>query len=154
MGAASITLHVKQFEAAPLPPSEATEPVLHIVVDQTGTAGLKGSTEKRCVDWVYREHSDWLFGRVRGRTKWIAAADIDDADLGRDWLEGPEEASGPGGETHLMSYVESLDNGWVAVQIWGFQTVGGVRRYARNIVVSKGEDKVHVRLVYDYLGDE
>jgi len=87
---------------------------------------------------------------VRGRSKWIAAADIDDAFLARGWEEAEAEAGGPNGETHLLSYVESLDSGWTATQVWGFQLVSGERRYARNIVIAKEDKRVEFRLVYDW----
>lgn len=102
---------------------------------------------------MFREHSDWLFGTVRGQTKWVAAGDIGDAFLqgGGQWLEGEEEKGGPAGETHVLSHVESVDNGWTADQIWGFQTVDGVRKHVRLIVVAKGAERAEIRLVYDNL---
>ncbi|KAL1869313.1 hypothetical protein VTK73DRAFT_3180 [Phialemonium thermophilum] len=151
VGLASITLHVKQYVGPPSPPSDSNEPATHVEIEQTGSGGFKGTTEKRCLDDTWREHSDWLFGHVRGRSRWIAASEIDDAFLAGGWLEGEEERGGPDGQTHILSYVESLDNGWTATQIWGFQTVDGERRYCRNIVVAKGSERVEMRLVYDYI---
>jgi hypothetical protein len=112
---------------------------------------LKGTTEKRCLDWTPREHSDWLFGRVEGQTKWVTAAEVDDEHLKQNWIEDDTEKSGPKGETHLFSHVVSLDNDWVADQIWGFQMINGERRYARNIVVSKDGQRACIRLVYDFV---
>ncbi|KAK1769982.1 hypothetical protein QBC33DRAFT_307894 [Phialemonium atrogriseum] len=152
IGLASITLDIKEYEGVPSPPSEAAGPATHIEIEQLATAGVKGTTEKRCVDGEWREHGDWLFGRVRGRSNWIAsAADVEDKFLAGGWLAGEGEASGPAGEGLLESYVESLDSDWTARQIWGFQTVEGERRYCRNIVVAKGAQRVEIRLVYDYL---
>jgi hypothetical protein len=149
---ATVTLHVKQFVAPPSPPADpANPPVTHVEIEQTGTGGLKGSTEKRCLDNTFRDHSDWLFGRVKGRSSWIATADISDTFLKSDWLEGDEEKGGPNGETHLLSHVESYDNGWTATQIWGFKMVDGVRKYCRNIIIAKGDERVELALVYDYL---
>ncbi|KAH8882117.1 hypothetical protein GQ53DRAFT_461699 [Thozetella sp. PMI_491] len=152
IGLASVTLNTKQYTGPPNAPADASgAPVVHIDIEQTATGNLKGTTENRCVDGTWREHSDWLFGSVRGRTIWIKAEAIEDPFLAGNWLEGDEEAAGPEGETHIMSHVESLDNGWTAVQIWGFQTVNGERRYARNLVISKGSDKVTFRMVYDWV---
>lgn len=149
---ATLTLHTKQYVAPPGPPADpAAPPCTHIDIEQTGTAGMKGTSEKRCLDNVFREHSDWLFGHVKGQTKWLTAADITDAYLSSGWLEGPEEQGGPNGETHLMSHVESIDAGWTATQIWGFKLFDGVRKYARNVVISKGKERVELLLVYDYL---
>lgn len=154
IGMASVTLHVKMYEGPPNPPSTSTDPVMHIDIVQTATGGVKGTTEIRCADGVAREHTDWLFGTVRGRTTWISAADIDDEHLRGNWLEGDEEKAGPNGETHIKSLAESVDNGWTATQIWGFQMINGERRYARNVVIAKGKDRVEFRLVYDYLGED
>ncbi|KAL2020721.1 hypothetical protein VTK56DRAFT_8021 [Thermocarpiscus australiensis] len=149
---ATITLHVKQFTAPPSPPADPKEsPCTHVEIQQTGTGGLKGSTEKRCLDWTLREHSDWLFGHVQGRSKFISTDDISDAFLKSGWLEGVEEKQGPNGESHIISYVESLDADWTATQIWGFKLVDGVRKHCRNVVIAKGSERVELVIVYDYL---
>jgi len=46
--------------------------------------------------------------------------------------------------------VESEANGWAVQQVWGFQEIDGARRYARNIVCTKGNARETIRLVYDY----
>ena len=51
------------------------------------------------------------------------------------------------------SQVESPKGGWTAHQIWGFEDVGGGRRYVRHVVVRKGNKVERARLVYDYLGE-
>ncbi|KAK3939705.1 hypothetical protein QBC46DRAFT_290089 [Diplogelasinospora grovesii] len=143
---ATVTLDIKMFEAAPSPPADPAGPACtHVEIAQTITGGMKGSTEKRCLDYTFREHSDWLFGRVRGQSKWISGSEIQDDFLAKGWLEDEE--------THILSYVESLDNGWTATQIWGFQMVEGIRKHCRQIVISKGDEAVEMRLVYDYLGE-
>jgi len=151
IGVATITLDVKQYTAPPSPPNSDTTPVTHIEIEQTGTGGLKGTTEKRCLDHQWREHSDWMFGHVKGQTRFLSGDEITDEFLKKGWLEGEEEKTGPDGASHVESYVESLESGWTARQIWGFQTVDGVRRYCRNIVVEKGAERVEIRLVYDYM---
>ena len=152
IGMATITLDIKQYQGAPTAPADADGPeVTHVDIEQTLTGGLKGTTEKRCIDDAEREHSDWMFGSVRGQSRWVGPAAIEDAFLAKGWLEGDDEKAGPAGETHIFSFVQSLDNGWTATQVWGFQEVSGERRYTRNIVVAKGSDRVQIRLVYDYL---
>ncbi|KAL8376128.1 hypothetical protein RB595_007307 [Gaeumannomyces hyphopodioides] len=145
---ASVTLNVKQYTAAPKPPSTSPDEVVHVDIVQTATGGIKGTTELRCLDSVAREHSDWLFGKVSGRSRWVKRAEVADEYLKRGWIEEGED------EEHVESRAESVDNGWVALQIWGFQLIGGERRYTRNIVVSKGAEKVEMRLVYDWAGEQ
>ncbi|KAL2148149.1 hypothetical protein VTH82DRAFT_8736 [Thermothelomyces myriococcoides] len=149
---ATLTLTVKQFVAPPSPPSDpANPPVTHIEIEQTGTGGIKGSTEKRCLDDTFRDHSDWLFGHVRGKSYFLKPEDISDEFLRSGWLEGDDEKKGPNGETHIISYVESYDNGWTATQIWGFKIIEGVRRYVRNVVIAKDSERVELQLVYDWV---
>ncbi|KAH6619558.1 hypothetical protein B0J18DRAFT_248045 [Chaetomium sp. MPI-SDFR-AT-0129] len=149
---ASLTLVVNQFVAPPSPPAEpSATPVTHIVIDQTGTGGMKGTTEKRCLDNVYREHSDWLFGNVRGRTQFLPNEEITDEFLKSGWLEGEEEKTGPNGTSHLISYVENNERGWTATQIWGFKIINGERRYVRNVVIAKGSERIELQLVYDFV---
>ncbi|KAL8288553.1 hypothetical protein RB597_000603 [Gaeumannomyces tritici] len=150
---ASVTLNVKQYTGAPKPPSTSPEEAVHIDIVQTATGGIKGTTELRCLDGVAREHTDWLFGKVSGRSRLLRRAEVADEYLKRGWIE---EEGGEGGEEaeHIESKAESVDNGWVALQVWGFQLIGGERRYARNIMVTKGAERVEMRLVYDWAGEQ
>lgn len=152
---ATLTLDIKHYTAPPSPPADPSGPeVSHIEIEQTGTGGLKGSTERRCLDYTFRDHSDWLFGSVRGQSKWMKPEEIQDPFLAsKDWFEGDEEKGGPNGETHVLSHVESVDNGWTATQIWGFQLVEGVRKHVRHIVIAKGSERVELKLVYDWLSE-
>jgi hypothetical protein len=151
IGVATVNLEIKQYDGPPSPPSTSETPATHVDIEQTLSAGLTGSTEKRCLDTTFREHTDWLFGHVRGQSKWVKPDEIEDEFLKTGWEEGDSEAVGPDGASHILSYVESLDREWIATQIWGFQVVEGERRYARNVVVTKGEERVAIRMVYDFL---
>lgn len=144
ISAASISLDVNQYEAPPKPPHESTEIFTHIDIEQVA-AGLSGTHEKRTLDDFWRPHSDWLFGSVKGRSSWVSLDEIEDEFLKSGWLTEGD------GKCFVKSYVESQDSDWVATQIWGFQTVGGVRRYVRNIVLTKGKERAQVRLAYDFV---
>src|SRR5262245_39919282 len=50
--------------------------IQHIDIEQTATGGIKGTTEKRALDWTYRGHSDWLFGELQGRSRMNTIAKI------------------------------------------------------------------------------
>ncbi|OTB02298.1 hypothetical protein M426DRAFT_322724 [Hypoxylon sp. CI-4A] len=164
----TVTLQVKQYRGVPTPAEGAGgEVVTRIDIQQIASAGVKGTTENRCLDFVFREHSDWLFGHVRGRSRWIGAEElralassedgearkgswVDSDFIARDWLEADAEKGGPDGETHILNHVESLDNGWTATQVWGFQDVGGERRYVRNIVIGKEGKFAEFKMIYDW----
>ncbi|RYP07099.1 hypothetical protein DL764_002731 [Monosporascus ibericus] len=169
IGLATITLDVKQYTGPPKSPSTSAEPATHVDIEQTVTGGVKGNTERRCLDWEMRSHSDYMFGSVRGQSRWVPGGDElarvvaevepvgvaylkGGADQG-EWLEDEAEGRGPGGETHILSFARNVDEGrgWIATQVWGFQNVGGERRYVRLVVVAKGEERVNMKMVYDYI---
>lgn len=140
---ASIQLDVNEYEAPPKPPNTSTDIFTHIDIEQTA-AGLSSTHERRCIDDTWRDHSDWLFGDVTGKTRWVSLDEVDDDFLKTGWEAAVE------GKGYITSEVKSKDKGWVAKQIWGFQVIDGVRYYCRNIAVTKGSERVTVRLVYDY----
>jgi len=139
---ATITLHTKQYT-----PSDG---ITHIDIDQTATGGVKGTTENRLLDWTERSHSDYMFGDLKGKSRWV---NLDgeglDSFLTEGWLE---EEAGPNGEKHVQSWVLNEANGWTAEQIWGFAIVEGARYHTRRVVVTKGEEVLKIRLVYDWQG--
>lgn len=160
---ATITLHVKQYVDA----ANAT----HIDIDQSLSPGnIKGTSEKRTLDWLTSDHVDHVFGSLRGRSRWttlprvgddytVGPAAGPDADAERDldvhfmrhgdW----DDSVTPNADDVVESWVESVDKGWMAWQIWGFERVDGVRRYVRHVVVrgKAGKGVKRLRLVYDWV---
>ena len=121
-----------------------TEPV-QIDIVQVLTGGISGTTEHRTLDYVEREHSDHIFGRLNGRSRFLPLADITDDFLKTGWEEAIKETG------TIQAVVKSIDSDWAAEQIWGFEVVDGERRYVRHVVLTndKGERK-QARLVYDF----
>ncbi|KAL7799136.1 hypothetical protein V8C37DRAFT_398960 [Trichoderma ceciliae] len=147
IGIATITLDVKQYEGPPKPPNTATDIVFHIDITQSAS-GLTSTQENRCFDDFPRDHTDWLFGTVTGRSRWVSLDEVTDDFLKQGWeLEGE-------GKSFITNVAENKEKGWIAEQVWGFQIVNGERRYSRNVVVTKGEERAQIRLVYDFNGDE
>ncbi|KAM0666560.1 hypothetical protein ACQRIT_005316 [Beauveria bassiana] len=142
--AATLSLETNQYEAAPSPPNEDELLCWHIDIVQSASG--MGTEERRCLDNTFRHHSDWLFGNVRGRSRWVSVEDIEDAYLKGGWLVEGESGS----KELIESHAESEDYGWTADQIWGFQEVDGERRHCRNIVITKGDQRAEFRFVYDY----
>lgn len=138
---ATVYLDVKQYKD--------DTGVVHIDIVQTVTGGLQGTTELRTLDWAKREHEDHIFGKLHGQTRFINTDDLEDPFLKEGWLEGDEEKGGPEGELHIQSHVEA-EAGWTADMIWGFAEIDGERRYTRRVVVTKGNQVLKVRLIYDY----
>lgn len=141
IGYASIVLEIHQYEGPPRPPSTATDTTVTIIDITQTVSGLASTEEKRCLDNEWRGHSDFIFGEVRGQSRWVTLDEVEDPYLKANW----EKA-----DRYVWSFVESVGNGWKGTQVWGFQIVDGERRYARNIVVTKGDKRVETRLVYDY----
>lgn len=139
IGLASVTLHVRQYVSD-------EDQQTHIDIDQTATGGLKGTSEQRTLDNEWREHKDWLFGRVRGRSQFVTDIADDEAFLKKGWEQGTAE--------WVYNCVESLDDGWTAKQTWGFQLVNGERRHVRNVLVAKEGKQAELKMVYDFVSDQ
>lgn len=134
---------MNQYSAPPKPPSTSTDVFTHIDIEQSAS-GLTSTHEARCLDDTFREHSDWLFGSVKGKSRFVTVDELDDDFLKNGWIA---ESDGK----LVMSHVESIDKGWIARQIWGFEEIKGERRYVRHVLVTKEDQRVEVKLVYDYL---
>ena len=87
-----------------------------------------------------------MFGEVLGKSRWIALRDVEDAYLRAGWGEEMNRD----GAMAMESHVKSVGNGWTAVQIWGFEEVDGERRYTRHVVVTKGDQRIEAKLIYDF----
>lgn len=135
-----------------------------IVFDQFASGGLKGTTEDRTLDWQYRPHSDWLFGDVKGRSRWNSLAKILEEYAGKGdaetdakflcegWLSESAE-----GENVVEAWAENEKNGWTAWQVWGFAEIDVEGRkerwHVRRVVVRKGKDVKRLRLCYSWIGE-
>ncbi|KAI1112046.1 hypothetical protein F5Y14DRAFT_285961 [Nemania sp. NC0429] len=156
IGAARITITAKQYV------DDGEAGTTHIDIGQSAS-GLSSTQENRTLDWSARPHKDWLFGAVEGRSKFVTRAELaalvgaDDGEarregwvdsdyLARDWEE--EEGEGK----YIFSNVVA-EAGWFATQVWGFQVIGGERRYVRNVVVAKGEKFENFKMVYDFVSE-
>lgn len=135
IGLATITLTIKEYEEGG---------VTFVDIEQVGTGGIKGTTEKRHLDGKEGEHKDHIFGHVKGISKFGTISEVTDEFLKTGWL--PETLEGE----IIMTNVTNQDSGWTAQQVWGFEEVQGERRYCRHAVVEKDGKRVNTRLVYDY----
>ncbi|KAL3476399.1 hypothetical protein BJX99DRAFT_228070 [Aspergillus californicus] len=61
----TVTLNAKQY------PDASDPKVQHIDVDNVVTGGVQGTSEQRTTDWKKREHSDTIFGRVDGQSRFL-----------------------------------------------------------------------------------
>ncbi|KAI1261747.1 hypothetical protein F5Y18DRAFT_191545 [Xylariaceae sp. FL1019] len=153
---ATVTLHIKQYNDSEGQP--------HIDIDQVATGGLKGTSEHRTLDFQFREHSDWLFGTAKGQSKFVTKEELDaivaeqtkqgilqDDFLSKGFIDEDSEKT-EDGKLLVYNHVVS-NNGWFATQTWGFQVIGGERRYTRHICVSKEGKFANVQLIFDWAGE-
>lgn len=74
---ATITLQIKEYTGAPPEAEDANKQVRRIDIDQTVTGGIKGTTERRVLDWKNRPHSDHVFGNVVGQSRFVRGSASD-----------------------------------------------------------------------------
>lgn len=136
------------------------KPTAEIIIEQVGTGGLKGTTERRVLDYHTRGHSDWLFGSVEGRTRYNTLAGLTEENKGKPteedvkfltegWLPETQE-----GEV-VDAFVENEKSKWSAWQIWGFAEIDGKRMLTRRFVVRRTDkdEVIRIRMSYDWVGE-
>ena len=136
ISSASVTLTISQPEAE------------KYNIKQTATsASIPGTTEEYILDYEWRENHDPFFGHVNGRSKWIT---MEDARKDYSGFEGGWEQ---GDGNLILAEGGKSDDSWTATRIWGFEEVGGERRYTQRVKVwNKNGDEVKVKMVYDFVG--
>lgn len=143
IGYATVTLHINQHHE---------EGVELIDIEQVGTGGLQGTTEKRHIDDVWGEHKDFIFGHVKGHCRRTKLSSLNESDEDEAWLKNGWAKDIVESDEVIDDNTESIGNGWVARQTWGFEDLNGERRYTRHVVVKKGSNVKRIKLVYDYMG--
>lgn len=117
-------------------------------IKQTATsASIPGTTEQYNLDYQWRDNHDAFFGDVRGRSKWIEAAEAkkEFPDLVGDW-----DAEGDGGKL-ILAEGGKPDETWTAARVWGIETIDGERRFVQRVKIwNKKGDEVKVKMVYDF----
>jgi hypothetical protein len=117
----------------------------HLDQEQLSTGGIK-NFEDRVMDWQWTEKENWIWGKVNGKSRYVKAAEVDDAYLKEGWEDGVE------GEV-VEGLAESKKDGWNAWQIWGFGVVDGERKHVRKILAKRpGWKDERIRMVYDWKG--
>lgn len=100
---------------------------VHVDIDQTSTGGFKNN-EAREFNWEWREVEDPVFGKVKGRGKWMKISELQEPFMKEGW--DPKWLEECDGEV-LFSEVDSTaakGTQWHAEQVWGFEIIGGGRR--------------------------
>ncbi|KAE8140880.1 hypothetical protein BDV38DRAFT_279857 [Aspergillus pseudotamarii] len=155
--------------------SETGKPITNIDCNQTTSGRLAGTTEKRRLTWENKEHEDYFFGKVQGRSEFVHGApdkgghvrpefelqiDVDDAQEIKRFLRGETHIDSRDGAGFLCeesngawvhTFERSVSSGWASEQIWGFELIDNKRYFTRRAaVVDAGGRCLCVRLVLDY----
>ncbi|KAL9582010.1 MAG: hypothetical protein Q9212_003545, partial [Teloschistes hypoglaucus] len=81
---ATVTLTITQY-------TSSDDNNTHIDIHQVASPGNISSQENRILDWTYRDHSDKVFGEVKGKSRWAKLKEVEDHEFlkeGYDDLEG------------------------------------------------------------------
>ena len=136
------SLIIKAVSSAPVNLSISQQGDKEIHIDQSTTASIPALKEEWYPsDHEWREQKDSFLGKVRSRSRWAKASELEDGFL--------KEGLGNDGET-IEAEVESLESGWKAMQAWSVEDGRLVRRVITE--GDKGPGKAKTKLVYDFQG--
>lgn len=134
----TITLHVKQYTD--------DDGLVHIDIEQIASAG-SANQEERILNWEFAEKEDKVFGKVRGKSRFVKASEVEEPYLKEGW---DQKFLDDGKGEVIQNYVESISSTWTAEQTWGFEVIKTERRYVRHVFAKKGKEQHRIKLVYDW----
>jgi hypothetical protein len=85
-----------------------------IDIDQTLT-GIPGTSEYRTLDWIVREHEDYLFGPIVGRSRRVKLDEIENKFLREGWL--PDTVQDGVINSYVKSDTPKSNTTWIAEQV-------------------------------------
>jgi len=136
----TITLYVRHYKG--------DDGVERIDIDQKLT-GIPGTSENRILDWTFREHDDYLFGPVLGKSRRANVDEIENEFLREGWL--PDTVQDGVINSYVKSDTPKSNTSWIAEQTWGFEQINNERRYVRHVDFIGPEDEhIQACLVYDF----
>jgi len=130
----SITLSMTHKIVAP-----STE---HIHIDTVLTGGFEGGPEDLYLDDAEYEREDDIWGNFTLSAK---KTSVDNLGVDDEFLKD-------GFDHKEVVYIKSVNDEykWTAIQVWGFETINGERRYVRHIRLEHRGGVDHFKIVYDY----
>ncbi|KAK4235664.1 hypothetical protein C8A03DRAFT_17622 [Achaetomium macrosporum] len=139
---AGVALHLTQT-SAPSSSSPGKPPVTTITAKQTITPGGFNSEEAYVLDNSVKHASLPIFGAVSVRARYTPLDEIEDAEL-------RERLAKDGATVAIQEFAESKGGDWKTEGVWGFEVIGGERRFTRTNITTGRRERVVARLVYDY----
>ncbi|KAL2132705.1 hypothetical protein VTI74DRAFT_3468 [Chaetomium olivicolor] len=132
-----------QYERLP-PASGSTAP--RFGYKQTIRPGGFDTKNEYILDGQARVDTVPIFGEISMRCHYAGGEEVA-KQYQTTGLESADE-----GHAAVVEIVESEVMGWTATSVWGFEVVGGERRFVKHNTAVKGEKAEKTRLVFDYLG--
>ncbi|KAE8332827.1 hypothetical protein BDV39DRAFT_199828 [Aspergillus sergii] len=138
MAAVTLYVNITTYET---PRPESREPVTNIDFNQTASGKLGGTTEKRTLSWEIKEHKDYIFGEVQGRSEFVHGSpdssghirpefelntEVDNAQEVKRFLRGENRLDSPDGAGFICegsegawvhTFERSVSSGWTAEQV-------------------------------------
>lgn len=150
---ADIPIHITQQ-------GEGVDTVL--VLEYIASFGLRGTTETRKLDWNQTTHKDFIFGEVKGRSKFVSADEVSrDSSLKslfeefgmevQDIVYSEADAADGTWTSQMVSFLSINLLNFADYQLWGFEVLNGSRFFVRNARVCKSSAKARAQLVYNYI---
>lgn len=133
--------------------SKDEQGVEHIIINTTITGGIKTTPEHRVHTDIWgKEYSDPIFGKSRSRHRRVNISSLKEDDSVEGLLKGGWTQDVVEAGVLIDGIVESLDHGWVARLVCGFEDINGERRFVRRTIVTKGGQVRSLRMVFDFKG--
>ncbi|KAL4865439.1 hypothetical protein BDV12DRAFT_200179 [Aspergillus spectabilis] len=131
----------------------------------TLTGGIKGTTERRVMDWTVQDHKDYIFSACQHRSRFVYSSkdentdgevypdfemqtDVSDEKV-KMFLRGevdedgkksswsmPGSAEKDGGRVWMHTFMRNLDAGWTMEQMWGFEEINGQLYHTKRVVAA------------------
>ncbi|KAK3369531.1 hypothetical protein B0T24DRAFT_681535 [Lasiosphaeria ovina] len=139
---AGVALHMTQTSDTPQGET-GKPPVTKINVKQTITPGGFNSEEAYVLDSSVKHSTLPIFGAVSVHSRYTLLGQVDDVDL-------RERLAADGATVAIQEFAESKSSDWSTTGVWGFEIVGGERRFTRTNTTTGRNARAVARLVYDY----
>ncbi|KAE8343132.1 hypothetical protein BDV24DRAFT_149767 [Aspergillus arachidicola] len=136
MAAVTLYINITTYQASH---PETGEPVTNIDFNQTAGGKLGGTTEKRTLSWEIKEHKDYIFGEVQGRSEFVHGSpdsggynrpefqlqtEVDNAQEVKCFLRGGLDSPDGAGficegseGVWVHTFERSVSSGWTAEQV-------------------------------------
>jgi hypothetical protein len=128
-----------------------------VEIQNTANGGLKGTTVSIVVDNEVHKHYDYVFGGVTSRASRKSIGDLSvfnsenwDLKSSMEQVDGPAKDKCAGFLVVINEPDKELrSDDWRAINVWGFETINGEKRYVRRVHFESPTFTKDLVIVYD-----